>query len=103
MAADVEQMYRQMLVKRFLWRENPSQPIKDYRLEAVTYGSSCGYIMWPYLVIETLRQLSIYEKVKYPEASKIVLSGFYVDDLLTDAESNQTLLYIRNETAEHYP
>lgn len=45
--ADIEKIYRQILVahedrdfQRILWRENPTQKIKEYRLKTVTYGST---------------------------------------------------------------
>lgn len=63
--ADVEKMYRQILVRsedaeyqRIVWREKPDQPIKKYKLVTVTHGTSCA----PYLAIKTLQQLVIDEQ-----------------------------------------
>lgn len=45
LTADIAKMYRQVLVpsdqldyQRILWREYPSQPIKEYHLLTQTYG-----------------------------------------------------------------
>lgn len=90
MTADVEKMYRQILVadedtdyQRIVWRENSEHPIQDYRLRTVTFGTSCA----PYLAVRTLRQLAIYEEHSYPVATEAVLHDFYVDDLLSGSDS----------------
>lgn len=89
-AADIEKMYRQILVnknqthlQRILWRESPTEPIKEYELTTVTYGTANA----PYLAIRTLKQLSIDEALNYPKASKIIQTDFYVDDVLSGANS----------------
>lgn len=90
MTADVEKMYRQILVakedadfQRIVWRPNPEQPIKDYRLLTVTFGTSCA----PYVAIKTLRQLAIHEEQRHPIATEALLNDFYVDDLLSGSDS----------------
>lgn len=100
MAADIEKMYRQILVdqkdaefQRIVWRESPYQPILDYRLETVTYGTSCA----PYLAIKTLQQLAKDEMSNYPTAAKISLRDFYVDDLLTGADTVETAIKIQED------
>lgn len=60
--ADIEKIYRQILVhpadhnfQHILWRESEDQPITEYFLQTVTYGTSCA----PHLAVRTLRQLAI--------------------------------------------
>ncbi|UYV74036.1 hypothetical protein LAZ67_11001902 [Cordylochernes scorpioides] len=53
----------------------------EYRLLTVTYGMSCA----PYLAIRTLMQLATDKELLFPEASKILKTDFYVDDLLSGA------------------
>ncbi|GFW70033.1 integrase catalytic domain-containing protein [Trichonephila clavipes] len=84
--ADVEKMFRQIKVheedvdwQRILWRDSPTEPIREYRLTTVTYGTSSA----PFLSTRTLRQLAIDEQENYPAASRATLSHFYVDDLLS--------------------
>lgn len=82
---DVEKMYRQILIhpedqhlQHILWRESSDEPVTDYALQTVTYGTACAL----YLAVRTLRQLAIDKAADYPEASKIVYNDFYVDDLM---------------------
>ncbi|XP_043276022.1 uncharacterized protein [Venturia canescens] len=60
-ATDVEKMYRQILVhpndrdfQRILWRPSPSDKIKEYRLNTMTYGTACA----PFLTLRTIKQLA---------------------------------------------
>ncbi|GFY78295.1 DUF1758 domain-containing protein [Trichonephila inaurata madagascariensis] len=87
--ADLEKMFRQIKIssedtnwQRILWRDNPKEPVKEYRLTTVTYGTSCA----PYLSTRTLtRTLALDERERYPLASFATLHHFYVDDLLSGA------------------
>ena len=90
--ADIEKMYRQIHVhpdhhnfQRIVWRNNPSDQIKDYQLTTVTYGTSAA----PYLAIKTLQKFATDDGFMYPLASKILLSDFYVDDLMSGANSEE--------------
>ncbi|UYV79200.1 hypothetical protein LAZ67_17001487 [Cordylochernes scorpioides] len=86
----IEKMYRQVRIdsrdcdfQRILWRKKPSEPFLDYRLLTVTYGLSCA----PYLAMRTLHQLARDKVSTFPVASKIVQTDFYVDDLLSGADT----------------
>ncbi|UYV83662.1 hypothetical protein LAZ67_23001961 [Cordylochernes scorpioides] len=88
--ADIEKMYRQIRIhpedadyQRILWRPSPEEPVVDYRLLTVTYGTSSA----PFLAMRTLQQLAEDEGQNYPEASRVTLNDFYVDDLLTGAQT----------------
>lgn len=88
--ADIHKMYRQIEVtekdadyQRILWRNNSNEIIKDYCLSTVTFGTSSA----PFLAIRTLQQLAKDEMHRYPIAAQTVLSEFYVDDLLTGADT----------------
>lgn len=88
--ADIEKMYRQIKVKpndsnfqRIVWRFSPNDPISDYRLTTVTYGTAPA----AFLAIRSLRQLAYDTKSNYPEASDVVLSDFYVDDMMTGTDN----------------
>ncbi|UYV61856.1 hypothetical protein LAZ67_1006861 [Cordylochernes scorpioides] len=63
--------------------KKPSEPLLDYRLLTVTYGLSCA----PYLGMRTLHQLARDKVSTFPVASKIVQTDFYVDDLLSGADT----------------
>ncbi|GFW25592.1 integrase catalytic domain-containing protein [Trichonephila clavipes] len=65
--------------------EIPEESLKEYRLLTVTYGTACA----PYLSIRTIQQLAEEEIKKFPEASKVALEDFYVDDLITGTNSKE--------------
>ncbi|UYV77433.1 hypothetical protein LAZ67_15001016 [Cordylochernes scorpioides] len=69
--------------QRILWRPSPEEPVVDYRLLTVTYGTTSA----PFLAMRTLQQLAEDEGHNYPEASRVTLNDFYVDDLLTGAQT----------------
>ncbi|CAK9799871.1 hypothetical protein ANTQUA_LOCUS2267 [Anthophora quadrimaculata] len=67
--------------------------IQTYQLNTVTYGTACA----SYLATQTLLQLAEDEASSHPEASKILKADFYVDDLLTGADTLRKAQYIRDE------
>ncbi|XP_031329673.1 uncharacterized protein LOC116160582 [Photinus pyralis] len=84
--ADIQKMYRQINIheddqplQTILWRFNQHQPIQEYQLTTVTYGTTAA----PYLATRTLQQLAKDEEKEYPNASRVALTDFYVDDELT--------------------
>lgn len=72
--ADIEKMYRQIWVRKkdrnmqcVVWRNSPTESIKDYALNTITYGTNCA----PYLAIRTLHQIARDGKVSHPIGSDI--------------------------------
>ncbi|CAK9814704.1 hypothetical protein ANTQUA_LOCUS8181, partial [Anthophora quadrimaculata] len=103
LTADIAKMYRQILIdprdriyQKILWRETSDQPIETYILNTVTYGTSAA----PFLATRTLQQLAADEGEKYPRAARVLREDFYVDDMLTGAntykEAAATLIEIRS-------
>ena len=95
LSADISKMYRAVHLNpndrdlhRFLWREEPNAPLVDYRMTRVTFGVSSS----PFLAIKTLRQLALDFGTQFPSAAPLVLNSFYVDDLLTGAETPEQAL-----------
>ncbi|XP_071039853.1 uncharacterized protein [Parasteatoda tepidariorum] len=89
-SGDIEKMYRQIRMnnedsdfQRMFWRFNPDDDLQVYRLLTVTYGTACA----PFLAVRTLKQLANDEEVSFPEASKVLQDEFYIDDLLSGADS----------------
>ncbi|XP_072934956.1 uncharacterized protein [Epargyreus clarus] len=85
--ADVEKMYRQILVhpddrylQRILWRDKPTQSLRAFELNTVTYGTANA----PYLATRCLKQLGL--ECKDIQISKVILHDFYVDDLLSGGD-----------------
>lgn len=88
--ADIDMMYRQIWInkdqtrfQKIVWRDSPKDPICDYELLTVTYGTANA----PYLAIRTLKQLALDEATNYPIPSKTLLNDFYVDDVLSGADN----------------
>ncbi|XP_070854707.1 uncharacterized protein [Drosophila suzukii] len=98
--ADIVKMFRQIWVnekhrnyQKIVWREDPSDPIKHFQLCTVTYGTSCA----PFLAVRVLEQLAVDHQDEYPNASKILLEDFYVDDVLTGSNNEDELRRNRDE------
>ncbi|XP_058978468.1 uncharacterized protein LOC131802916 [Musca domestica] len=94
-SGDIEKMYRQILVspshthfQRILFRQNPTEPIKDYELKTVTFGVNCA----PYLAIRTMIQLANDVHDSYPLASHVLKNCMYVDDALAGAHDIHTAI-----------
>jgi hypothetical protein len=86
MISDIKKMYLQVLMnpedtdyQRILWRKDTSDPVKDYRLLRVTFGTASA----PYLAVKTLQQVAEDEGKEYPIASQIIKEDFFMDDLMT--------------------
>ncbi|XP_068140048.1 uncharacterized protein [Drosophila tropicalis] len=79
--------------QRILWREDPEEPLKHYKLTTVTYGTACA----PFLAVRVLEQLATDHEYEFPRAARILLDDFYVDDVLTGAMNEQELLDIKEE------
>lgn len=88
--ADVEKMYRQVLIKpddrylqKILWREHPSDPLKTYVLNTVTYGTGPAAFM----ATRSVDELGNIHKKTYPLASNVIKKDIYVDDMLSGADN----------------
>lgn len=88
--ADITKMYRQIEMapahrdfQRILWRKQMTDPVKEYQLNTVTYGTSAV----PHLAVRSLQQLAIDEQTRFPIASAVLLNDFYVDDLISGCGS----------------
>ncbi|XP_055907234.1 uncharacterized protein LOC129942362 [Eupeodes corollae] len=100
---DIEKMYRQIRVsrnhtdfQRIVWRENPEEPLKHFRLLTVTYGTSAA----PFLAVRVLQQLAAESSKTHPRASKTLLNDFYVDDVITGSDTIDDLISLRIELVE---
>lgn len=100
LTADIAKMYRQVDLNvadrkyhKILWRETITSPIKTYQLNTVTYGTASA----PFLAIRTLHQLAHDESKTHPIAAKVLLNDFYVDDVLTGAQSFDEAVFLRDD------
>ena len=98
--ADIKQMFRQILHRpvdreflRIVWRFSPDDPIQDYSLSTVTYGTSSA----PWLACRTLKELADTHLSSHPSASQILSSRTYVDDINGGGANLESALAVRNE------
>ncbi|KAL4103985.1 hypothetical protein QTP88_019298 [Uroleucon formosanum] len=88
LTGDVEKMYRQVNVsssdcnlQRIMYMDSPEDPVVDYRLLKVTYGTKSA----SFLATKCLSQLT--NDTSVPSVSRAITEDFYVDDLITGASS----------------
>jgi len=98
--ADIAKMYRQVAMdqqswdfQRIVWRSSPDLPLQDYQLTTVTYGTASA----PFQAVRCLVHLARAEASSFPLASRILLDDFYVDDVLTGAESTAEAIGLKNQ------
>lgn len=89
-SADIEKMYRQVLIndsqrslQRIFWRPTHNSALQEYVLNTVTYGTASA----PYLAIRSLAELGNECANSLSVISNIIKNDFYVDDLLTGADT----------------
>ena len=90
LTTDVSRMYRAILLPsderdlhRFVWRRQPSEPLKDYRMTRVTFGVASS----SFAVNMSVKQKAVNHASKFPLAAAAVCTSFYVDDGLIGADS----------------
>lgn len=99
LTADISKMYRQINInqsqhdmQRIVWRFDPNEAIRHFHLRTVTYGTSSA----SFLATRCLLQIAIDNSQLYPDESEIIKTDFYVDDLLTGAEDQESLVKIKS-------
>lgn len=99
-SADIIQMYRQIRVdssqiryQRILWRDDPAATMQTFELTTITYGTSPA----SFLATRCLNYLADLYKNEFPVGSIRVQRDFYMDDLLTGADSLHDTKLIQDE------
>ena len=100
LTADVSKMYRAIELTNndkdlhcFVWRSNPNEPLKDYRMTRLTIGVSAS----SFAANMAIKQNAIDLAHEYPQASEVVEESFYVDDCLTGADNNEDAIKLHYE------
>ncbi|XP_062541226.1 uncharacterized protein LOC134209261 [Armigeres subalbatus] len=93
LVSDVEKMFRQVIVRPedrplqcILWRKSPSESVRTYELNTVTYGTKPA----PFLATRTLQQLAMDEEGHFPLAARATMEDTYMDDVITGANDVET-------------
>jgi len=99
MTSDVEKMFRQIAVDAedqylqcILWRENQSEDL-GFKLTNVTYGTTSASFM----ATECLISLAETEQKRYPGNASAIRRDFYMDDLMTGAETIQECIQLQTQ------
>lgn len=104
LTGDVSKMYRQILVheddRKFqyiLWQDPHSNDgCQTYELNTVTYGTASA----PFHAVRCMQELANVDANDRPLAKQVLLRNFYVDDLLTGTDDEQTALDTYREVKE---
>lgn len=96
-SADIAKMYRCVKIHEndtkfqlILWRNNPTDSLKIYKLLTVTYGMSTA----SFLATRCLKQLALDNEINYPEAAQSILKDFYMDDYLVSVKDIQSACFL---------
>lgn len=88
--ADVEKMFRQVGIskedqdlQRRVWRESPSEALRICRLATVTYATTSA----SFIATQCFASLAETEKLRFSKATKTIRSDFYMDGLMTGADT----------------
>ncbi|XP_037929250.1 uncharacterized protein LOC119663716, partial [Teleopsis dalmanni] len=99
--ADVEKMYRQIKIHKadqsyqhIIWRSNKNSSLKEYKLTTVTYGTASV----PCLAVRTLVEIA--NNCSNKKLAEIIKEDFYMDDLLTGADTVTECKNIKKEISE---
>ena len=90
LTTNVSRIYRAVLLPehqrdlhQFMWRKDPQQLLRDYRMTRLTFGISAS----PFAAIMAMRQNTLDHQRKYPLTAQAVMDNFSVDDGLDGADS----------------
>lgn len=98
--ADIEKMFRQIEMspecrdyQRILWRFSTEQPILEYRITRVIEGTASA----TFLAARTLKQTAIDGEREFPNASKVVMKDFYMDDVSSGSSDLDSAIKLQND------
>ena len=100
MVADISKMYRAIELPpidrdlhRFVWRANPNDALRDFRMTRVTFGVSSS----SFVANMSVKENAVNFAHKYPMAAKVVNEAFYVDDCLTGADTTEEAVELQRQ------
>ncbi|XP_053686038.1 uncharacterized protein LOC128735581 [Sabethes cyaneus] len=103
LTGDIRQMYRMVKIsasdrdyQRILWRWKEEDPIDEYTLNTVTYGTKPASYLATKCVQQLLNQIAHTDPDTFQKASL----GIYVDDVLTGADSPEEAQRLRQRLSE---
>ncbi|XP_043505744.1 uncharacterized protein LOC122526416 [Polistes fuscatus] len=98
--ADIQKMYRQIRVdesqvslQKIFWRDDVRNPVSTCELLTLTYGTASA----SFLATRCLKEIADLEEGNHPIGAQVIRRDFYVDDLLTGADSIAEVREIRDQ------
>ena len=98
-SADISKMFREILLNaeerdwhRFLYR-NTDNTIREARMKRLTFGVKSS----PFIATQVLRHHATTHLESHPTAANIILTDFYVDDVLTGAPTTDQAFQLFND------
>lgn len=92
LTADIKEMFPQIKMRehdrdalRFLWREDRSSELKEYRMTSVIFGAVCSPCTALYIKNRNAQELH----TLYPAAAKAIIDDHYMDDFLGSMDDAQ--------------
>lgn len=82
--------------QRIIWRDNPSEPLQDFSLNRLTFGTSCA----PFLAIRAVKQLAKDEGTKFPAAASVLTNDTYVDDVISGGDDVVSVQQLQRDLSE---
>ena len=100
LTTDVSRMYRAVELTssdrnlhRFVWRKDPDEQLRDYRMTRVTFVVSAS----SFAANMSVKQNAFDLTLEYPQAAVAVEKSFYVDDGLTGANSIEEAVELQKQ------
>lgn len=88
--ADISKMYRCIWVhkdhqkyQKVFYRFDQKEAVQEYKLKTLTYGTKSA----PSLAIACLKEIATENKVEFPESCERIEDDFFMDDLMSGAET----------------
>lgn len=98
--ADIEKMFRQIKIieshrdyQRLLWRFSTNTPVLEYRVTRVIDGTASA----SFLAARTLQQAGEDGSQQFPQASKVIKSDFYMDDVSSGSHSVSSAIKLQTD------
>lgn len=97
---DIQQMYHQIQIhaddsklQKILWRYNLEEPMKEYELTTLTYGTTPA----SFIAMKCLDVIAQDIKNEFPDAARAIKSNFYMDDLMTGANTIDAAIELQEQ------